>query len=86
MDFEYDPDKSIVNEDNHGINFTDAQSLWGDPHRVEVPARTDDEPRWVVIGSIADVKYSAVVTYRSGRVRLISVRRARQEEVEIYES
>lgn len=86
MEFEYDPDKSIANEDKHGINFTYAQSLWGDPNRVEVPARTDDEPRWVVIGSIADVKYAAVVTYRSGRVRLISVRRARQEEVEIYES
>lgn len=30
--------------------------------------------------------WSAVVTYREGRVRLISVRRSRKKEVELYES
>jgi uncharacterized DUF497 family protein len=54
--------------------------------RVEVPARTVDEPRWLVIGQLSSRHWSAVVTYREQRVRIISVRRAREEEVAIYES
>lgn len=85
MEFDYDPEKSAANEAKHGIDFLDAQALWDDPHRIEVPARTDDEPRWIVIGRIGEIHYSAGITYRSGRTRLISVRRARKEEVAIYE-
>jgi uncharacterized DUF497 family protein len=54
--------------------------------RVEVPARTVDEPRWLVIGQIGSKHWSAVITYRQQRVRIISVRRSRDEEVAIYES
>ncbi|WP_166353037.1 BrnT family toxin [Phytoactinopolyspora limicola] len=86
MDSEYDPDKSAANQKKHGIDFTDAQRLWLDPLRVEVPARTQDEPRWLVIGQIDNKHWSAVITYRQQRIRLISVRRAREEEVAIYES
>ncbi len=85
MEFEFDPDKSDANQRKHGIGFVDAQALWDDPDRVEVPARTEDEPRWLVIGSINEIRYSAVITYRGDRVRLISVRRARKEEAAIYE-
>jgi uncharacterized DUF497 family protein len=86
MEFEFDPDKSAANEAKHGINFTQAEDLWNDPLRVEVPARTVDEERWLVIGQIEGRHWSAVVTYRDGKVRLISVRRSRDEEVAIYES
>nr|WP_216843733.1 BrnT family toxin [Phytoactinopolyspora alkaliphila] len=64
MDFEYDPDKSAANQKKHGIAFTDAQRLWLDPLRVEVPARTQDEPRWLVIGQIDNKHWPAVITYR----------------------
>lgn len=84
-EFEYDPAKSTANQRKHGIDFTAAQVLWEDSDRVEVPARTGDEPRWLVIGRIGDSYYSAVVTYREDRIRLISVRRSRKEEVAIYE-
>jgi uncharacterized protein len=86
VDFEFDPDKSQANQHKHGIDFTEAQDLWQDPMRIEVPARTVDEPRWLVIGQLAGKHWSAVVTYRNERIRIISVRRARKEEVEIYES
>ena len=86
LEFEFDPDKSAANEGKHGISFTQAEDLWNDPLRVEVPARTVDEERWLVIGRIEGRHWSAVVTYRDGRVRLISVRRSRDEEVAIYES
>ena len=85
MEFEFDPAKSTVNQEKHGIDFVPAQALWQDSMRVEVPARTVDEPRWVVIGQIDGKHWSAVVTYREERTRIISVRRSRDEEVAIYE-
>ncbi|MBB3663037.1 hypothetical protein FB384_001941 [Prauserella sediminis] len=85
MDFEFDPRKSGVNRVKHGIDFDAAQALWSDPMLVEVPARATDEPRWLVIGMIDGKHWSAVVTYRGGRTRIISVRGARNEEVALYE-
>jgi hypothetical protein len=85
-DFEYDDDKSQANLEKHGINFLDAQVLWKDPDLLEIQARSDDEPRFLVIGLIGSNHWSAVVTYRNGAVRLISVRRSRKREVELYES
>ncbi len=86
MEFEFDPGKSAANQAKHGIDFAEAQVLWQDPMYVEVPARTTDEPRWLVIGQINGKHWSAVVTYRQERIRIISVRRSREEEVAIYES
>lgn len=85
MKFEYDPGKSVANKGKHGIDFVEAQALWDDPNRIEIPARTDDEPRWLVIGRLGEISYSAVITYRSDRTRMISIRRARKEEIAIYE-
>ncbi|TQC43291.1 BrnT family toxin [Rhodococcus sp. WS4] len=84
--FEFDPNKSEANLAKHGIDFLSAQALWRDPHRLEVPARTTDEPRWLVIGLIDGKWWSAVVTYRADRIRIISVRRSREGEVALYES
>lgn len=85
MEFEYDADKSAANGTKHGVSFTATQQLWRDPHRVEIQARTDGERRWLVVGLIVGKHRSAVVTYREERTRIISVRRTREEEVEIYE-
>lgn len=85
MEFEYDPAKSTSNRTKHGIDFARAQQLWLDSARIEVPARTTDEARWLMIGMIGELHFSAVFTVRHGKVRLISVRRSRKEEVEIYE-
>lgn len=86
FDFEFDPAKSAANLVKHGIDFDAAQSIWSDPRRIEVPARTTDEPRWMVIGQINGQCWSAVVTYRDDHVRIISVRRSREGEAAIYES
>lgn len=85
-DFEYDDDKSQANLEKHGIDFLDAQVLWNDPDLLEISARSDDEPRFLVVGLIGRKHRSAVVTYRNGTIRLISVRRSRKREVELYES
>ena len=85
MDFEFDPVKSERNRRKHGIDFKDAQALWNDPDLIEVPARTTDEPRYLVVGKIGNQHWSGIITYRDGRIRIISVRRSRNEEIEIYE-
>jgi uncharacterized DUF497 family protein len=84
MDFEFDPAKSGANLAKHGIDFVAAQAIWDDPDRLEVPARSLDEPRTQVIGRIGTLVWSAFVTFRGGRVRIISVRRARHEEEAAY--
>lgn len=85
MLFEFDPDKSSANQLKHGIDFSAAQALWDDPDLLEIAARTEDEPRFLVIGRIVDQVWSAVITYRADRIRIISVRRSRHEEVALYE-
>jgi uncharacterized DUF497 family protein len=86
MSVEFDPKKSEGNESKHGLDFIKAQALWDDPDLLEIPARTEDEPRFLVIGRIGTQHWSAVITYRADNIRIISVRRSRAEEVEIYES
>jgi uncharacterized protein len=86
MNYEFDPKKSESNKSKHGIDFTEAQALWDDPDLIEIPARTIDEPRYMVIGKIKDKHWSGIITFRNEDIRIISVRRARPEEVEIYES
>ncbi|MGI8538638.1 MAG: BrnT family toxin [Rubrobacteraceae bacterium] len=83
---EFDEEKSSANKEKHGIDFDEARALWLDEAYVEVPARAEDEPRFLVVGVISDRHWSAVITYRGERVRIISVRRSRKEEVAIYES
>ncbi len=86
MSFEYDPHKSAENKRKHGVDFDEAQMLWSDPALLEIPARVSDELRWVVIGKMNGKHWSAVITRRSETVRIISLRRSRDEEIEIYES
>lgn len=83
--FEFDEPKSSANAKKHGIDFSQAQELWSDPYLIEIPAMTADEPRYLVIGRIGAKHWSAVITYRSESIRIISVRRARPEEVALYE-
>lgn len=86
MKFEYDPNKSATNKIKHGIDFETAQALWNDPYRVEIQAYSTNEPRIMAIGKIQNKHWSAIITYRSQTIRIISVRRSRKNEVKLYES
>ena len=86
IEFEFDQTKSKANQDKHGIDFEAAQALWNDPYLLEVRAKSEDEQRFLLIGKIGRKHWSAVVTYREDRIRLISVSRSRKKEVELYES
>ena len=84
--FEFDDSKCKSNLQKHGIDFIAAQAFWDDSNLLEIPAKTLDEPRFLAIGIIDQKHWSAVITYRNGKIRLISVRRSRDEEVTLYES
>ena len=84
--FEFDPAKSAANKVKHGIDFVEAQAIWLDNKIVVFEARMDDEPRFAATGRIGDLMWTAIGTIRSDSVRLISVRRARRDEIELYES
>ena len=86
MEFEFDKLISKKNKEKHGIDFEEAKALWDDPDLLEIQARTEDEPRFIVLGKIGKTNWSGVITYRNSRIRIISVRRSRVEEVTIYES
>jgi uncharacterized protein len=86
MGFEFDHTKSDSNKNKHGFDFFEAQELWNDFDLLEIPAKTTDKARFLVIGKIDDKHRTGIITYRNGNIRIISVRRARGEEIELYES
>jgi len=81
MEFEFDLQKNESNKQKHGI-----EELWDDPDFIEIPVNTSDVPRFLVIGKISEKHWSGIITYRTEKIRIISVRRSRKEEVDIYES
>jgi uncharacterized DUF497 family protein len=84
LEFEFDPEKSAANQAKHGIGFVEAQEIWSDVDRLEIPARSHDEPRYQVIGRVGAKTWSAFITYRNEKIRIISVRRARADEEARY--
>jgi uncharacterized DUF497 family protein len=85
QEFEYDPAKSVLNKEKHGIDFEEAKALWKDENKTSVSSRYEKEPRELLIASYDGKVYAAVTTVRENRIRLISVRRARDYEVKVYE-
>ena len=86
QDFEFDPDKSLINKEKHGIDFSEAQKLWQDIDLLEIRAKTVNEERYVVIGKIGNKYWTGIITYRGDKIRIISIRSSRIEEKELYES
>ena len=86
MEFEFDPRKSKNNKERHGIDFEEAQTIWDDPDRIILPARTEDELRFAILGMIRNKVWIGIYTLRDKRVRIISCRRARVKERKLYES
>ncbi|MCL5073887.1 MAG: BrnT family toxin [Actinobacteria bacterium] len=81
MDFEFDKNKSEANQQKHSIDFNEAKELWEDPDYVEIPVKTSDEQRFLIIGKISGKHWTGVITYRNKRIR-----RSKKEEIDIYES
>jgi len=84
VEFEYDDRKSQINTRKHGIDFERAKLLWGDEKRIVVPARSSTGPREALVAALDGVYWTAVYTVRGDAIRIISVRRSRNEEIENY--
>lgn len=86
MRFEWDEGKSVANRSKHGIDFHQALTLWKDPRRLTSTSPSAAEPRERVVGRIGDKIWTAIITRRGDAIRLISVRRARDNEQKEYET
>ena len=84
-DFEYDTIKSLKNKEKHGICFEEGQKVWNDLDCVELEAKTINELRFYKIGLYNDKLWAAFFTERNSKIRIISIRRARKEEKELYD-
>jgi uncharacterized DUF497 family protein len=85
MKFEWDKNKSVLNHQKHGIDFNTAMRIWDDPNRIEILAPYPLEDRLIIIGAYLKKLWTVVYTVRSGKIRIISVRRARKQEARLYE-
>ncbi len=85
MNFEFDPAKSAANQLKHGVDFKAARELWEDADRLEISVNCTVETRWMLLAQMAGWVWAAVFTRRGDNIRLISVRRAREKEKELYE-
>ena len=85
MKFEWDPKKDRTNRIKHGIDFETAKNLWSDENRIEILAPYPLEDRRILIAKYSDKLWTAIYTVRRAAIRIISVRRARSKEVDLYE-
>ena len=85
MEFEFDQLKSSSNKEKHGIDFNEAQHLWLDPERVIIPARTLQETRYLMIARLHGFHWSVIYTMWDSAIRIISVRKSRDNEKKIYQ-
>ena len=81
--FEFDPKKSTINEQKHGINFVDAQQLWS-VEGVILESKFSEESRFILIAEILSGCWTAIFTRRGNKIRIISVRRSRKNEKEFF--
>jgi uncharacterized DUF497 family protein len=84
--FEFDPNKSRLNKEHHGVDLAWAQELWDETH-VIIPARSvTGESRYLILAEMEGKCYAAVFTRRGNSVRLISCHRADRRLEKVYET
>jgi uncharacterized DUF497 family protein len=84
VEFQYDPSKNKSNRRKHGIDFDQAKALWEDEDRLEFPAKSTSEPRSALLAKRNGKVWAAFFTMRGSVIRIISVRRARENEEKTY--
>lgn len=88
MIFEWDDNKEKINIQKHGLDFSTAALVFGDPDRIEKydDQHSYEEDRYITIGSIGGVSVVVMVVYteRSEAIRIISARLATKREKEVY--
>jgi hypothetical protein len=86
VEFDFDTIKSEANRTKHGLDFKEAKAMWDDPDAIGFPTKSDDEDRFAMLAELNNRIWVAFYTHRAGRIRIVSVRRARTNERKLYES
>ena len=89
MELEWDPDKERSNLERHGVDFTEAATVFGDPLELTIsdPDHSVGEFRFLSIGhSVRNRILLVSYTEREERIRIISARTASPRERRQYES
>lgn len=86
MEFEWDPEKSRLNFQKHGISFEDAKEIFSGPVFTAQDRRKDyGETRFISIGVLSGIVFIVVAhTDRKGKIRIISARKANKTERKYY--
>ena len=84
MEFEFDQAKSEAKRLKHGIDFVQAQELWKDLYALQIQAKSDTEPRFALIASMQGKVWSVFFAERNSKIRIISARRSRINEEDLY--
>ncbi|MBD2251778.1 BrnT family toxin [Nostoc parmelioides] len=88
MEFEWNPDKAILNLEKHGVSFQEAATVFNDPLSVTFPDpdHSIGESRYVIIGLSGFGQILVIAhTDREGKIRIISARKATRKERKFYE-
>lgn len=88
MEFDWDPDKAAENLRKHGVEFTEAATVFGDPLSItyDDPDHAVDEDRYIIIGMSSRHRLLIVAhSDRQERTRLISARAVTRRERKLYE-
>lgn len=87
MEIEFDPAKDTTNRDTHeGVSLADAAMLDWNGMLVIPDTRHDyKEDRYRGIALLGDRLHSVIFTPRGENLRIISLRRASNKEVDDYE-
>ena len=73
MEFEWDPEKAAANVEKHGVEFTEAMTIFGDPLELTIadPDHSVDEARFLSVGLSSGGRLLVVAyTERAGRTRI----------------
>ena len=85
MNFEWDPEKDMINRKIHGISFSTAKFVFNDGERWERYdySHSENEDRWQTIGLVDKVLF-VVYTEQRETIRIISARMADEKERKVY--
>ncbi|MGI8483426.1 MAG: BrnT family toxin [Thermomicrobiales bacterium] len=79
--FEWDEQKRRSNIEKHGLDFMTAAAIFDGRPITTVPSTSLQEERFLTVGSVDNRFITVVWTWRGDVIRLISARRARDQEV-----
>ena len=85
MEFTWSESKRAMNIKDHGLDFIDAQSVFGGmTYTFEDDRFSYGEQRFVTLGLLAGITVSVVHTENENEIRIISFRKATKRESQIY--